>query len=456
MVTTMSFLRRMLLVGILLTFCSDIHSQILTKEDMIIYKDVVYSIRDGHELKLDIAVPKCLTAPAPAIVDIPGGAWRVINKSIDDAIFYAQFGFIGVSITYRTSDVAIFPAAIHDCKTALRFLRAHAQEYNIDAARIGVTGFSSGGHLAALLGTSGGDKYLEGNGEYPEYSSNVQAVVDHFGPTDFLQMNDTTGLNLEESVDHFTPQSAEALFLGGPVPEKASAAQLANPINYIDPKDPPTLIGHGEKDAMVLLNQSKIFYEALKKTGVPTEFVRVKNAVHMYRPYKWDAIISPSVEELDEMTIKWFVRWLGAPKLDLDQIRGATSHEEKSRPSAEYGLYYKITVELPGKTAKSFCKGLFNILCDGKVLAGGQISLTDLSTLPGRQFKKEFIIGGDTPINKVIMWNYRGEIYDSKLDKKFEFMKMARVEYEQDVKGIGFEIDISDDGDAEMTERVYR
>jgi acetyl esterase/lipase len=104
------------------------YSQILTKEDITVYKDIVYTIPDGNELKLDIAVPKYLKAPAPAIVDIPGGSWRVVNKLAEDALFYAKHGFIGVSITHRTSDIAIFPAAVHDCKTAIRWLRAHAKE----------------------------------------------------------------------------------------------------------------------------------------------------------------------------------------------------------------------------------------------------------------------------------------------------------------------------------------
>ena len=100
-----------------------------------------------------------------------GGAWRQIRKSSDDAIWYATYGFVGVSITHRTSDIAIFPAAIHDCKTAIRFVRANAAKYQIDPEKIGVTGFSSGGHLAALLGTSGGDEYLEGDGPFQEFSS---------------------------------------------------------------------------------------------------------------------------------------------------------------------------------------------------------------------------------------------------------------------------------------------
>lgn len=272
-----------------------------------LYENVTYSIVDGIELKLDIAVPNNLTSPAPVIVDIPGGAWRIIRKSSEDAMYYAEYGFIGVSITHRTSDIAIFPAQIHDCKTVIRWLRAHADEYNIDSDRIGVTGFSSGGHLAALLGTSGGDSYLEGDGPYKDFSSDVQAVVEHFGPTDFLKMNDGE----LSKIDHFSENSAPSLLLGGPLQNKTEIAHLANPITYVDPGDPPFLIGHGEMDGMVIINQSELLYEALKNAGVTAEFVRVKNAVHMYRPYEEGVEVEPSIDDLNQMTVEWFQKWLG-------------------------------------------------------------------------------------------------------------------------------------------------
>jgi len=342
-------MKRKKISGLLLFFIAAINflnsdPQILSKEDITVHKDIIYAVADGHELKLDIALPKYLKAPAPAIVDIPGGAWRVVNKSAEDALFYAKYGFIGVSITHRTSDIAVFPAAVHDCKTVIRWLRAHAKEYNIDPDRIGVTGFSSGGHLAVLLGTSGGDSYLEGDGDYQDYSSSVQAVVDHFGPTDFLKMNDS---NLADRIDHFVDDSPESLFLGGPLREKTGLARLANPIIYVDSEDPPVFIGHGEKDGMVIIDQSELLFEALKKAGVPTDFVRVKNADHMYRPYKWDAKVSPTIDEMNRLTIEWFQKWLGEPELDTDRIpSGKVSPIMES--FKDIHLYYRLRVDLPG------------------------------------------------------------------------------------------------------------
>ncbi len=434
-------------------FClANTHSQLLTKEDITVYKDIVYTIADGHELKLDIAVPKYLQAPAPAIVDIPGGAWRVVKQSVEDAMFYAKYGFIGVSITYRTSDIAVFPAAVHDCKTAIRWLRCHAKEFSIDSDKIGVTGFSSGGHLATLLGTSGGDSFLEGKGDYRDYSSNVQAVVDHFGPTDFLKMNDT---EMADRIDHFAVDSPESLFLGGPLREKAELAHLANPIVYVDPEDPPVLIGHGEKDGMVIINQSELLYEALKKAGVPSKFVRVKDADHMYRPYKWDAEVSPTVEEMNRLTIEWFQKWLGETELDMDSI-AHDKLEPVVQSQKEIHLYYQLTVDLPGKTEKSYCKGRFLVRAGDKVLSQGEIALNDLSSDEKRTFHQEFVIKEADLNDEEIMWNFRGEIFDSELDDTFEIMYMQVEKYDPSLEGLGYFILIKEDKSVDIDKRIYR
>jgi len=431
---------------------SDSDPQILDKEDIAVHKDIVFTVVDGHELKLDIAVPKYLKAPAPVIVDIPGGSWRVVNKSAEDALFYAKYGFIGVSITHRTSDIAVFPAAVHDCKTAIRWLRAHAKEYYINPNKIGVTGFSSGGHLAALLGTSGGDTFLEGKGGYLDYSSSVQAVVDHFGPTDFFKMNDS---ELADRIDHFAANSPESLFLGGPLRDKPELVRLANPIVYIDPEDPPVLIGHGEKDGLVIINQSELLYAALKKAGVPTSFIRVENADHMYRPYKWDAEISPTIADMNRMTLEWFAKWLGKPDLDLERIPDKEA-EPGIRSSKEIHLYYRLTLALPGKTEKSFCRGLFQVRGRGEIRAQGKIEMNDLSSAEKRLFQQDLVITGVDLNGEEIMWNFRGEIFDSHLDKKYEFMYMQGEKYDPSIEGIGYHIRINKDKAVDIEKKVFR
>jgi acetyl esterase/lipase len=416
----------------------------LQKEDITVWKDVVYAVIDGYELKLDIAVPKYLKSPAPAIVDIPGGAWRVVNKSVDDALFYAQYGFVGVSITHRTSDIAPFPAAVHDCKTVIRWLRAHAKQYQINPNRIGVSGFSSGGHLAALLGTSGGDSYLEGKGGNGDYSSSVQAVVDHFGPTDFLKMHDKDA-----------PDSPPSLFLGGPVKEKADLARLANPLNYIDPKDPPVFILHGENDSMVTINQSEIFYEALKKAGVPAKFVRVINAAHMYRPYKWNIEISPTVDSLYEMIIPWFEEWLGKPELDTARIQPRKPRQEIAS-GKKIPFSYRLTFEFPDEITRGTCVGRFLVKTEEKVLYSGNIQIDDLSSKDKPLFVQKFEIEDAGLDGKEIMWNFRGEINISLSDESIPVMLMRGEKYDPEMEGVGYHFRIKKDLNVDVEKKVYR
>ncbi|MFZ2054672.1 MAG: alpha/beta hydrolase [Candidatus Aminicenantales bacterium] len=421
----------------------------IPRDHIRVEKDVVYAVVDGHTLTLDIAYPDNLIEPAPAIVDIPGGAWRNVRKSAEDAIWYAQQGFIGVSITHRTSDIAVFPAAVHDCKTVFRWLRSQAKKYNINPDKIGVTGFSSGGHLAVLLGTSGRDPYLEGDGGYPEYSSRVQAVVDNFGPTDFLRMND---FRFADFIDHFDAKSPESLFLGGPIKEKPELAKLANPITYIDPKDPPIWIGHGENDGMVIINQSGLLYEALKKAAVETEFVRVRNADHMYRPSPAGATVSPSVEELNKMAIDWFKKWLGEPKWRaVEDEPSATTTAAK-----EYKIYYEFLVDLPGKNKDSYCKGNFMMKCAGRTLVRGTIDMPDLSTQDKRTFKQEFEISVTNLVGYEILWNFQGEVFDAALQEKFEYMRAEGTEFDETIEGLGFIFRITADKNVTLEPRVYR
>lgn len=419
-------------------------------KNLAVKMDVVYAVADGHKLKLDIAVPRALAAPAPAVIDIQGGSWRHIQNTVEDAKLWAGYGFVGVSITHRTSDIAVFPAAVHDCKAVIRWLRANAKKYNIDPDRIGVTGFSSGGHLAALLGTSGGDEYLEGAEGNPGFSSRVQAVVDHFGPTDFMLMND--GKQVARAMDHFAPDSPESLFLGGPLKEKADLARLANPLSYIDAGDPPTLIAHGEKDRLVPIEQSEILYEALKKAGVPSEFVRVKNADHMYRPYPEEAKVSPDVDELIKMSAAWFLRWLGAPKLKSPEEAPPPPVPD---PAMKTTLYYKLTIDLPGRTAESHVKGTFWVRAGDRELASGAIDLSDLSSEAGRTFKREFTAAGVDFTSSELAWNFSGEIFDSVLKDTLNLMNRQIAKYSDLVEGVGFHIQIGADGAPSVQKKVY-
>jgi acetyl esterase/lipase len=228
-----------------------------------VVQDAVYAtVKDGRKLTLDLYLPTA-TVSRPLVVWIHGGAWRSGNKSPCPGPTLVENGFAAACISYRLSGEAIFPAQIHDCKAAIRWLRANALRYGYDARRIGVWGSSAGGHLAAMLGTSGGVKKLEGKVGDRRGSSRVQAVVDFFGPTDLLRMDDHPG-----KMVHNAPDSPESRLIGGPIQENKEKAAQANPITYAGQGDPPFLIVHGDADPLVPWQQSQLLHDALRKAGV--------------------------------------------------------------------------------------------------------------------------------------------------------------------------------------------
>ena len=275
-------------------------------EGIVVEEGVSYGI--GNDAKtLIIAYPEKRTNPLPAIIHFHGGGWRQGKASGGTAVRFAREGFVGISIHYRLSQEAVFPAAVHDCKTAVRWVRAHASKYGIDPTRIGVFGGSAGGHLAALVGMSAGDKYLEGDGPWQEYSSDVQAVAENYGPTDFLKMNDAPG-----RMDHDSPDSPESQFIGGPIQDMPDQVQKANPIQYVDSTDPPTLIIHGRNDMSVPFSQSELLMAALRDVGVTAKLVPVENAGHGFKPEPKGAKIDPDKAEISRLQVEWFRKHLSA------------------------------------------------------------------------------------------------------------------------------------------------
>lgn len=226
-----------------------------------IIRDVEYGMGGGRALKLHILKSRTeAAAPQPVLVWIHGGGWSGGNKEsgIPRLAEFAAKGYFCATAEYRLSGEAIFPAQIEDCKCAIRYLRAHARKYNLDPNRIGVWGGSAGGHLVALLGTSGGAKELEGKGGWESFPSNVQAVCDFCGPSDFVKIaGNSKGA-----------QGPVGKLLGGSPTEKAELARLASPITFVTKEDPPFLIVHGEKDTLVPLEQAELLNDALKKAGV--------------------------------------------------------------------------------------------------------------------------------------------------------------------------------------------
>jgi acetyl esterase/lipase/rhodanese-related sulfurtransferase len=239
-------------------------------DSVVAHLDLEY-VKDGHaRQRLDLYLPKQASAPLPVIVWVHGGAWSAGDKASTPALPFAEKGYAVASINYRLSQHALFPAQLEDCKAAVRWLRAHAQRYNLNPDRIGAWGSSAGGHLVALLGTAGDVKELEGSGGHAELSSRVRCVVDFFGPTDFTRMGGS----------HDGPKSPESRLLGGPVQEHRDRAARANPITYVSKDDAPFLIVHGHKDPVVPHSQSVLLHEALRQAGIDSTLITIEGGGH--------------------------------------------------------------------------------------------------------------------------------------------------------------------------------
>jgi acetyl esterase/lipase len=223
-----------------------------------VQRDLVYKRVNGIALTLDLYRPEEVSGLVPVIVCVHGGHWDEGSKERCPAVALVQDGYAVASIDYRLTRTVPFPTQIEDCKAAVRWLRANASNYHLDPDHIGVWGYSAGGHLAALLGTSGGVPELEGTGDNMQYSSQVQAVCDVGGPADLLTM---TNLGPKRTF------AVEGL-LGGPLENDKAKAIAASPIHYISKDDPPFLIVHGEADRVVPVEQSQRLYEELRKAGV--------------------------------------------------------------------------------------------------------------------------------------------------------------------------------------------
>lgn len=248
-------------------------------EDVTVLRDVVFGKGGGRDLTMHIVMSKDRPATAsPVYVWVHGGGWKGGTKDggVGQLVPLARSGFVGATIEYRLTGEAPFPAQIEDCKCAIRYLRAHAEKYHIDPQRIAVGGSSAGGHLVALLGTSGGVKELEGEGGWADQSSTVQAVVDLYGPTDFQQFVTTQGYE-----GHNDAGSPESLLLGGgEVTNNPEGIKRVNPITYVDKDDPPFLIIHGSKDGTVPLNQSQAMHKALQSVKVKSKLHIIDGAGH--------------------------------------------------------------------------------------------------------------------------------------------------------------------------------
>ena len=253
------------------------------------WKDINYADDTLVSHRMDVYLPEIDKASYPVVIIIYGSAFfgndlkQKAYKALGEPLLNS--GFAVVTVNHRSSRDAIFPAQIQDIKAAVRFIKANGNKFRIDTSFIGITGYSSGGHLSTMAGTSGSvqlmtinsaSAQIEGSvGNYTSYSSSVDAVVNWFGPADFQSM-DSCG----STMVHDAPDSPESILIGAPIQDNDDLCALANPISYIDPDDPPFLIFHGDADPLVPHCQSEMLFEALQKAGVSSRFVLVPEAGH--------------------------------------------------------------------------------------------------------------------------------------------------------------------------------
>jgi len=251
-----------------------------TTEVEVIY-DIEYGNAKGIPLLLDIYIPeKPIVTPMPAIVWIHGGSWRAGDKTWASAPHFkslAEHGFLMVSINYRLSGVAKFPAQVEDCKCAVRWLRANAEKYNVDPDRISVWGCS------------------------------------YYGPADFVRMYQSAE-ELFGSITETGPFAPVLEFLGGHLQEELDIYQAASPINHVTADDPPLLLVHGDSDQTVTFSHSEIMYEAYQQAGLEATLIKVTGAGHgtadAYFQQVTSSPISPSINEIEQIVLVFFIQHL--------------------------------------------------------------------------------------------------------------------------------------------------
>ena len=273
--------------------------------------NVEFAQVNGQPLRLDLYFPQTPSSGRPLMIFVHGGGWNSGNKApISSAMLpLLGQGFALASINYRLvnaqdaglyggNNSVIFPAALHDVKAAVRFLRANATTYGVDAQRIGLWGSSAGAHLASLAALSNGNAQLEGNvGNHLGTSSAAQLAVVAYGPSDLLRMGVDAGQVGLPSAGWDAPNTPHAAFIGcgaqgmgailnnlsnpaAPWPQCAAQANLANPVFQVDAADVPIWLGHANDDPVVPWPQSQRMFDALQAAAVPTAFVRAPSGGH--------------------------------------------------------------------------------------------------------------------------------------------------------------------------------
>ena len=294
-----------LTIYVVLTGCSSVPASELPADEIQVVRELRYREGESQNWTLDLARPKAEPGMrSPAIVVIHGGGWKFGNKSSfskteapapGNIVDFARLGFVAATINYRLSTEAVWPAQLHDCKNAVRYLRAHADEYGIDPNRIGVWGNSAGGHLALLLATTDSQQEWEGNGPHLDQSSSVQSVFSDSGPIDLVHQH-----------QHDQVRGVIQEFLNGP-PEgtRLDDYKSASPINHVAGKLPPMLLVYGVADEQVGIETADRFVVALNQAGHrDVSYVRLAAVRHCPFSIQRISFLTPIVNDFFTRTLR--------------------------------------------------------------------------------------------------------------------------------------------------------
>lgn len=244
--------------------------------------DVLYVPGGDPAQALDVYFPATAPAkPLPLLIWIHGGGWSAGSKAQNPYLPLLKRGYVTASIEYRFSQKAKFPAQIQDCQAAIRWLRANSAKYHIDPTRVGVGGASAGGHLAALVGTSGGQNSFPKIGGNENQSDRVQAVCDIFGPTNFWTVIKQAEADKEvKNIFQWNKGDPYSKLIDARLGEDQKACEAVSPVTYVTKESPPFVILHGDRDTLVPYAQSEELAQLLQKAGVPVTLQRIPGAGH--------------------------------------------------------------------------------------------------------------------------------------------------------------------------------
>lgn len=288
-----------------------------------------YAPRVGNAHVLDLYLPARSRGPAPVVIWSAGSAWLADNGNQQGerlAEQLAPHGYAVAAIAVRSSTQAAFPAQVNDGKAAIRWLRQHARRYRLDPRRFAAMGNSSGGWLAAMLGVTGGVRALEGTLGPQGHSSRVQAVIDLYGPTDFLRMDEhmlpgacaafNRLLGLTDC--HNDRLSPESRLVGCAIQTCPAATRRADPVRYVSRDDPPFMIVHGTSDPLVPHNQSELLLQALRRACGDARFVSALGRGHEHEYLDETGPFTPRVTRSTRGCGR--VRVSGGPPLTWDAL----------------------------------------------------------------------------------------------------------------------------------------